>query len=344
MEEVVRVDVDERGGLVLTADGAGRTRWFTHDERGLVERFPQDDPALPLAARLRETRGWRVLAYRPGRRMVVLAERDGRAVVLKGHKRARAARAAARHGLAEGAMGRGAFRVPRLLHLDGEHETLVFEHLAAGEVELGAESAPLYARLGERLGVFQADEFQEAEGAADLVVFGPRDELAVLAAWERKVRSAAELPAGWEAARSRLAEHSERLPEPRLGPCHRDLHDRQVHLLGADVVLFDFDLLCRADVALDPGNLAAHLRWRALQGLHGASAASARALEAAFRAGLERARDALDPLLEPRLAFYTASALLRLALVYRLRPRWSARVTGLVAAAEHALDDLAPIG
>lgn len=333
LTEIVRVDADEDGELMLTATDGSLTRWFTHDDRGLIERFPERDARLPLAALLRAQGGWRVLSYRPGRRVVVLLARDGRTNVLKGHKKSRSARAAVSQGVAEGAMRRGAFRVPHLLQHDGAHEALVFEHLAASEVELGTESAPLYGRLGRQLAVFQGDA-----SAADLRVFGPRDELDVLARWRSKVESTAgELPPGWLAVRARLEEQMQRLPEPVLGLCHRDLHDRQVHLCDDEIALFDFDLLCRADVALDPGNLVAHLRWRALQGLHGAEAGT-RALEQAFLAGLDRAR---EPGFEARLAFYTASAWLRLALVYRLRPRWSGRVTELVSWAAAVLDDLA---
>ena len=230
-------------------------------------------------------------------------------------------------------MRRGAFRVPRMLSHDGEHEALVFEFMSGGEVELSAASAALYARLGSRLALFQRDE-----SAADLKVFGVREELEVQELWQRKVLSAAgTLPEGWPALHARLLHSAERLPAPELGLAHRDLHDRQVHLVEGDVALLDFDLLCRADVALDAGNLLAHLDWRALQGLHGADAASIQALQVAFVAGLGRMR---EPGFGARLSFYAASAFLRLALVYRLRPRWSPRIGGLLSLAEATLNDL----
>src|SRR6185436_19108787 len=139
--------------------------------------------------------------------------------------------------------------------------------------------------------------------------------------WKKKVLAATgALPGGWAEAHADLAERAARLPPAVLGLAHRDLHDRQVHEENGELALLDFDLLARADVALDPGNLVAHLRWRGLQGLHGADTASTRALEAAFLGGLGRAR---EPGFEARLAFYIASTFLRLALVYRLRPRWS---------------------
>jgi hypothetical protein len=337
LQEIVRVDVDDAGELMLTALCPGGTRWFTHDDRGLIERYPERDEELPLSARLREASDWRVLSYRPGRRAVVVVSRGERVNVFKGHKRSRSARAAVHQGCAEGAMRRGAFRVPRLIGRDGQHEALVFEFLAAREVELDSASTALYHTLGGRLAVFQGDEC-----APDLKVFGPSDELAVLERWKAKVlRAVPALPEGWSEASARLERCAAALPPPRLGLCHRDLHDRQVHFDGSDVALLDFDLLCRADVALDPGNLIAHLRWRALQGLHGADEISVRALEDAFLAGYARGG---EQGFETRLAFYRASAFLRLALVYRLRPRWSGRVGELVSRASRALDDLAPSG
>ena len=335
--EIVRVDVDETGGLVLTARATAGTRWFTHDDRGLIERFPERDPKLPLGAHQRETTGWEVLSYRPARRLVASVRRTERVNVMKGHKRGRSARAAVHQSVAETAMRAGAFRVPRLLAHDGRHEALVFEFLPAREVELGRASADAYGELGRRLRVFQ-----EHAAARDLAVFAVRDELGVLQRWEQKVLQATGgLPEGWSAGRARLAQQAEGLEAPRLGLCHRDLHDRQVHADAQGLALLDFDLLCCADVALDAGNLLAHLAWRAVQGLHGADASSVRALERSFLDGLGRQGEAG---FATRLAFYRASACLRLALVYRLRPTWAPLVHELVARAEAALDDLAPIG
>jgi tRNA A-37 threonylcarbamoyl transferase component Bud32 len=336
LEEIVRVDIDDSGTLTLTAAGATGTRWFTHDDRGLIECFPERDKNLPLAGRLRDTADWSVLSYRPGRRMVVRIRHGAHQNIFKGHKKGRAARAAVHQGYAEGSMRTGAFRVPRMLGLDPNLEALVFECLEVQEVELVRASAPHYERLGRQLARFQDDQ-----NSVSLQFFRVQDELDVLRRWKEKVLAAiGTLPAGWLEGEARLLRQAEHLPAARIGLCHRDLHDRQVHLERGEVVLLDFDLLCCADVALDPGNMLAHLRWRAIQGLHGADAASARELEAAFLAGLgERDHGPF----RTRLAFYTASALLRLALVYRLRPRWSERVTELVETAALALDDLAPV-
>lgn len=336
LRELLRIDVDDSGALVLTASGPTGTRWFTHDDRGLIERFPERDAKLPLSGHLRETSGWEVLSYRPARRLVAAVRRTERVNVMKGHKAGRSARAAVHQSIAEAAMRRGGFRVPRLLAHDGRNEALVFEFLAGREVSLASASAGLYGELGRRLRAFQ-----EHEGARDLKVFGACDELEVLGKWRAKVLQVAGLPEGWDEACGRLEACLTTLEAPLLGLCHRDLHDRQVHAEAGGVTLLDFDLLCCADVALDPGNLAVHLAWRAIQGEHEADASSVRALERAFLEGLGRNA---QPGFAARLAFYRASTFLRLALVYRLRPRWAPLVHELVARAATALDDLAPIG
>jgi len=331
LEEIVRVDVDDEGGLVLTANGGGTTRWFTHDDRGLIEQFPQQDRKVILAGRLAHTSDWRVLSYRPARRMVVRVEREGETFVIKGHKKGRSARAVARQRIAEAAMARGSFRVPRMTLHEAEREALVFEFLPGREVELGPGCENAYRQLGQELRVFQGDA--AADGLETHLV---EAELDVLAKWRAKVRTATgTLPEGWEDLHARLVEAARILPGPVLGLAHRDLHDRQVHLVDGRVTLLDFDLMCRADVALDPANLLVHLAWRVAQELHGATAASVTAASQAFLAGLGR-RDERD--FSARLAFWSAATALRIALVYRLRPRWAGRLQPLLELAEASLE------
>jgi len=345
LNEIVRVDVDDSGTLTLTARGAAVTRWFTHDERGLIEHTPGTDKKLALAEHLRGADGWEVLSYRPRRRMVVLERRGDDVRVLKGYKRGRSARAALHQDRAQAAMRRGAFRVPRLLAHEERHEALVFEFLEAPEIGLERSQAPRFRRLGELLAAFQDephdelhDDLRSDARAPELAAFGVREELEVLDRWSEKVRLVSTLPEGWSEARERLGRRAAELPAPRLGLCHRDLHDRQLHVGPEGLALLDFDLLCRADVALDPANLVAHLRWRARQGLFGAEEAGVEELRAGFLEGLGRSA---EPGFAARLAFYTAGTWLRLALVYRLRPRWSPDVSCLVSWADAVLDDSA---
>lgn len=331
LEEIVRVDVDDEGGLVLSAVGEQKSRWFTHDDRGLIERFPAQDRKVILAGRLAHTSDWRVLSYRPERRMVVRVERDGETFVVKGHKKGRSTRAAARQRIAEGAMARGAFRVPRMTLHEPEREAMAFEFLRGPELELAPGCEPHFARLGRELRVFQADP-----AALELEAHLVPEELDVLAKWCTKVKLAVgALPSHWAELHGRLEDCARTLPGPELGLAHRDLHDRQIHVVEGRVALLDFDLLCRADVALDPANLIVHLAWRAAQGLHGATPASVTAASAAFLDGLGRRG---EQAFAARLAFWSAASALRIALVYRLRPRWAGRIEPLLELAEGSLD------
>lgn len=331
LEEIQRVDVDDHGAVHLTARARGGTRWFVHDDRGLVARYPEDDPALPLAARLRATSDWSVLSYRAGRRAVVEVRQGSCRNVVKGHRKGRSARAAVNQSIAEGAMRRTGVRVPRLLRHEGRHEALVFEHADVREIDLDGSAVPYFATLGARLRCFQGDPCRQHVKA-----FLHADELGVLDLWKRKVlRAVGELPPGWDEARARVERVAATLGEARMVLAHRDLHDRQLFRIDGDIALLDFDLLCRADSALDAGNLIAHLEWRALQGLHAANAASAGACARALLDGLDRAE---EPGFVQRLAFYTATAFLRLALVYRVRPPWGALVPGLVERAGTELE------
>jgi hypothetical protein len=88
---------------------------------------------------------------------------------------------------------------------------------------------------------------------------------------------------------------------------HRDLHDKQVVAAGQGIGLLDLDTLCRADPALDRGNLHAHLHLRVLQGRCPPTLAGA----CAARLGADDRR---------AVGVYTAAALLRLAAVYTFRP------------------------
>jgi len=145
------------------------------------------------------------------------------------------------------------------------------------------------------------------------------DELHVLEMWRERVRLATgESDPRWPRAFALAGQIAASLPEVETVPAHRDLHDGQLLDQGDALALLDFDQLACADPALDPGNLGAHLRLRALQQFHGADAAATAAV-LALRTGL--GRDA-EPGFARRLAFYQGACLLRLALVYRLRPRW----------------------
>jgi hypothetical protein len=198
------------------------------------------------------------------------------------------------------------------LEVDRASAAFTLEDLGSRRVPVALDRAPRFEALGAALARFQA------VGEHALESHGVEAELAVLDALAAKVRTLrGALPHGWEAARASL-EPSLRLAEraPQV-LAHRDLHDEQLLECDGGVALLDFDLLVRADAALDVGNLLAHFELRAMQG-H-ATAEAADRCAAAFRAGYGVAADADLQ----RIATWGAASFLRLALVYSLRPRYA---------------------
>jgi len=141
---------------------------------------------------------------------------------------------------------------------------------------------------------------------------GPGDELRAAQRWvhaaERYGRPAA-------AGRRLLALASRALEagsvtEPRL--LHRDLHDKQLMVEGAYVVVLDVDTLAVGEPALDLANLLVHLELRVAQGV------------AAERAALVSAAlvDAYgpDPTVRNRIPAYATATRARLAGLYAFRP------------------------
>jgi hypothetical protein len=332
--QVERVDVDRHGALQLLLRTPAGPRWFDHDGHGCREQMPEQDGALPLAAAmpgLARTGHVEVLAWRPGRRLVLRLDRGGGSLVLKGHRPRRSADAAARHVAASAALAGGQVSAAELLAHDAAGACLTFRRVEGRALLLSAASQEHFFRLGAALREAQARPAPE-----ELPAHGPQDELDLLERLAARVALAAcALPAGYAELRERLGT----LPPPEpsaLVFAHRDLHDRQVLDTGSGLVLLDFDLAARADPLLDAANLLAHLKLRALQGASGASDDSALLLGRALLDGLDGRH---DEGFARRLRFYQATTFLRLLLIYRLRPRWTDVLPGLARMAERCLDE-----
>jgi aminoglycoside phosphotransferase (APT) family kinase protein len=95
---------------------------------------------------------------------------------------------------------------------------------------------------------------------------------------------------------------------------HGDLHDRQILVAPRGVGVIDADTAAGGEAAQDVANLLVHLELRAAQGR--CLAARAGALAAAILDGYGPGPDVVA-----RLPAYAAATRLRLAAVYRLRPR-----------------------
>ena len=314
-----RVAVERDGTLHMEADGLGLPRWFRCDGDSLQELWPHDDKKIPLLARgfvddsaLDQV----VISYRPGRRVVLGVTDSGGERIVKGYKRQKCQQAAAFHAIALSACGEGGFKVPRLVEYAEGADYLVMTRQAGSSPATSVESTPVWAKIGAYLRQFQLSPMDDA-----LPVFSSRDELAVLDERARRfLLCAPRLPANWQRGRDLLESLMQDLPAARFGLAHRDLHDGQFLVDGQVISLLDFDLLCKADVALDAGNLLAHLVLRQLQAADNRGANAASACSAAFLKGLARHQ---EPGFNQRLHYYQATSFYRLALLYALRPRWA---------------------
>jgi aminoglycoside phosphotransferase (APT) family kinase protein len=330
IDAVARVDVsgtNDVPSMVLTVEAAAGERWFRATDLEVTELFPAGDVALPLASRIGEAS---LLSYRPGRRLVVLRAAEN--AVEKGYRRSRFEPAARCYELVSNLAGTiDGLALPRLLERREPSASLLFEHLAGSPMRLEPRSIDRYAALGRALRVLQ-----EADPAgSDLPVHSVDDELGVLERWSTRARFAtgAELD-GWSRARDTAVRLAATLPAVPAALAHRDLHDGQLRDRGDAVALLDFDLLSRADPALDAGNLLAHFELSRRQLLPGADAETVAAAGRALLAGLGRDGEGG---FRARLAFYRGTSLLRLALVYQLRPRWSHVAPALIEEAERCL-------
>ena len=307
---VVRVDLTKKGAVHLCLEARGGERWVALADGRLHTLAPEDDEKIPLTRGMETRANCAVLAYRPGRRIVL---RDGDRV-LKGYRAGRDAGPTSAHATAIDINRQGGFRVPALIRVLSEEAAIELELVEGTPIQVRNSEQDHFEEIGRRLRAMQSSP---SEG---LQAFGASDELSVLSRWRSRTSTAGvNAPSGWDAALVRMHEANEELPAFAPAPCHRDLHDGQFLATQDGVLLLDFDLLCAADPALDAGNLAAHLELRALQRIGGATPAAAELCRTAFLAGLDRDRE--DTFAE-RLHFYEATAFLRLVLVYALRPRW----------------------
>lgn len=110
--------------------------------------------------------------------------------------------------------------------------------------------------------------------------------------------------------------------------CHRDLHDKQILLHPDGNRLIDLDLASFGPPALDPANILAHVHLRWLKG------ADLPWEEIAGRIAVAALRDRGA---RETLPVWTASTLLRLALIYSRRRRESGLLEQLMDATEAAL-------
>ena len=159
-----------------------------------------------------------------------------------------------------------------------------------------------------------------ATGAGEGPVHSAAEECAVLRGWVGKALAFVDDPAVLLAATERACAQLLSLPEPELVACHRDLHSKQL-LWSADTGpgLLDVDTACRADRALDVGNLRAHALWRQRQGVWNAEQTRV-VLEELDRVDVDK----------QALEAYQYATTVRLVCVYAFRPKYRAQAMELL--------------
>ncbi|MFQ5667446.1 MAG: phosphotransferase family protein [Candidatus Binatia bacterium] len=177
-------------------------------------------------------------------------------------------------------------------------------HALHARRELGPEVEAAAAAIGD---------FHRLAGHGVERVYRCGDELELIHGWVRLVAGLfPQLAAVLRGCEAALVRSQPAGAAPRAF-VHRDFYDKQVVLSPAGIVLLDLDTACQGDPEIDLGNFCAHLRLRGLQwGCSGPCATLEHRFVAAYPHAIRAAR----------LAWYRRSALLRLACVYALRPRW----------------------
>ena len=336
---VERIDVDRRGSWLLTVQAQGARRVFSVSVNDLTELTPETDTELPFSealAELGKRYPVRLLAWRPGRRMVLRVGRPGSTIIMKAYRRGRLEVALQRHELATWAAGRSWLRVPSLVGSSAAGSFISMADYGDRELRLRSASRRDFMRLGEALAQFRTYATQ-----AELPTHAPVDVLAELDGLRARFAPADELvdalPAEWFELRRVLEEQAPRLPRVESVLLHRDLHDGQLVALTHGLGLLDFDLLSRGDPLVDIVNLSVHLELRALQRAPEINAEHMLMLASSLLKGSSTVESAGY---QERASFYRAATLLRLALVYRMRPIWADLVPVLTEKAAQFVGEL----
>ncbi|MGE3163960.1 MAG: hypothetical protein AB7O52_03575 [Planctomycetota bacterium] len=323
-----RVDEGRGGGWFAQEEAGG---WCSVDASGELRPLsPFQDPGLPRAAEvvsqwLRVGHTVELLAHRFERRMVFRVSRRGSRFIAKLYRRETSQRMRW-CALAESSAPGVSWRVPRVLGWDDDTLALQLQHVTGEAMHdrwvRGAGAREDGALLSQLL-----DWLARAPIPTGLERHGASEEALVLATeCERCVRTRSRLPAGLRGLVDLVRRELESLPTPQWVVAHRDLHDKQLLCDLSGGTLIDLDLCAVAPIELDRGNLLAHARLRALQGLELPWSEVAAEIASGYGAASRQP-----------LAVWTAAALARLALVYGRRSHRSGLLEELTSSAGSAL-------
>jgi len=329
-----RVEEAPQGGwLFLPETASGKVAWLHAPDGGSTLRLldPLEDVGLPhmraaVSRWLTMGHPMRLLAWRVGRRAVFrVATPDGSRIC----KLYRKDRETLLRWRALPGEPHGTWRVPRLIDWEPEHLLLSIEDCPGSSLNtlwLAGDGEP---RHGDRIADLLS-WLASLPVSAELPRYGVDHEVELLGrrleSFERMLRDPPRSAPGLTA---RVVQALREEPARRETTCHRDLHDKQILLDGAQGALIDLDLLAAGPPALDPGNILAHLRLRDLQGARLPWKEIARRIVA----------DAVPARgIRNSLHRWTASTLLRLSLIYARRRRPEGLLERLLASTEQALD------
>jgi len=339
---------------LLRTHGAAMPNWARREERVLciadaslaIPLFPWDPKLSVLEDILgeqatvdptRDVSDWvanggatrEVLSYRLARRCVLrytaaVSDGDVDKIIVKIARRRRiAATINALEHLRHGGFALGAadaLTVPGTLAVDPGHRFLVMEHVPGQAIHdlVGlAEFEDACAGAANTLA-----KLQRSVSTTGLPPYTVRDEISGLQQWAQLVGDP--YPHLRRTIEDHIDELEIRMPSDRQVVClHRDFYDKQVIYSPRRISLIDCDGLAAGDPALDYGNFLAHLVLRTLQHAeHGERIIKGMG---AFRGTF--------PMPPARVAWWTSAALVRLAAIYSMRPRWRSLTPVLL---EHA--------
>lgn len=307
-----RAQIDRSHRLSFSING---TTWCELHASGVRRRYALDDPKIPLAHwALRQPPGnVLVLAYRPGKRLVV---KDlARNLVLKGYAAGKSSAPAKYHLIAAAALSCiEGLHAARMMRHNQERSAIELAFSPLSPVRIVQDSESNVDRIGTAIARLQSSVAHPDE--LEIPLWTTADELQNLLNWQAKIESVGlELPQLWTETFSSLAN---RVPETQKSVLtHRDLHDGQWLKTRDELCLLDFDSLCRAHPLIDLGNFMAHIDLRYLQSARlGATSRTAK------QRGLLRGYCRLATIDFSSLYWFRSASLLRLALVYAIRPRW----------------------
>jgi tRNA A-37 threonylcarbamoyl transferase component Bud32 len=333
-DHVIKVEVTSKLDIQIQCSINGLDYWFAWQGGELKPLRPSEDRKLALATRLGDPefrKNLSVLAYRPGKRITLLEYGSRRHRVLKGVRKGRLSRLVQNYELANHALG-GGIIAPEVLDYDDSLELLYMSVIEGESLRIYQNGHEFFQLVGHAF-----RDFQDFPGLENRETFTAEKELSVIENRAQRLEMVgATLPEGWSELRDRLAKNLTKLPPAQLCLAHRDLHDGQFVQRTSNLALIDFDLMTKADTALDVANFLAHLTLRELQQSRGVSKQLADDVGMSLLAGLGRNA---DPGFWPRLRYYEATTFARLALVYLVRPRWRHVVSDLVTLSQRCLDD-----